>query len=314
MPNGDLRINELQHLAQTIGVPLSTLEAIAANLRAHVRRKTKLVKDKERLLTEPRWRLKQVQRLIAATLLADVPVSAAAHGYRKGRSNVTAAGEHVGAPWLLHMDIKGFFPHVRYSRIYNIWRDLGCAPDVARILTRLTTFDGYLPLGFPTSPALANIVCRRIDARIEGLSRRLGYVYTRYSDNILISGSRITPETAERFRRIIEEDGLPLPRKRVQLLGPGDARKALGLTIGRKVNITREHRRRVRAEIHRHVVSPSRSATTRAEELSLQGKVAYVSRISPGHGRNLRALLHRKHSAAPLIAEQSAAAPTSSPS
>jgi hypothetical protein len=53
----------------------------------------------------------------------------------------------------------------------------------------LCTYKHHLALGLITSPILAELALRQVDARIAGACARAGLVFTRYVDDIAISGS-----------------------------------------------------------------------------------------------------------------------------
>src|SRR5207237_495069 len=59
--------------------------------------------------------------------------------------------------------------------------------DAARLLTLLTTLDGGLPQGAPTSPGLSNFVNRELDARLAARAAVAGARYTRYCDDLAFS-------------------------------------------------------------------------------------------------------------------------------
>ncbi len=44
-----------------------------------------------------------------------------------------------------------------------------------------------LPQGAPTSPGLTNTLCLRLDRRLTGLAKKLGWRYTRYADDLTFS-------------------------------------------------------------------------------------------------------------------------------
>mgnify|MGYP006185449835 CR=1 FL=1 len=47
------------------------------------------------------------------------------------------------------------------------------------------------PTGAPTSPRLSNLVNHRLDARMEALARCYGMSYSRYADDLTLSGAAI---------------------------------------------------------------------------------------------------------------------------
>ena len=77
-----------------------------------------------------------------------------------------------------------------------------------------------LPQGAPTSPALTNTLCLRLDRRISGLAHSLGYRYTRYAVDLTFSlpadhkGKPRPKALLGVVRRVVEAEGIPSqPRK-----------------------------------------------------------------------------------------------------
>ncbi len=87
----------------------------------------------------------------------------------------------------MSLDIEDFFPNVKASHVFSLFRTIGYSARVASILTSLCTFYGGLPQGAPTSPAIANLTSLRLDARILGYVGKRRIVYTRYADDLTFS-------------------------------------------------------------------------------------------------------------------------------
>jgi RNA-directed DNA polymerase len=103
---------------------------------------------------------------------------------------------------------------------------LGCTPDVARLLTMLTTHQHCLPQGAPTSPALANLYLRLSGAasRLLVLVERHDLRMTFFGDDILISGDRTLMGLTAHFAEIVESRGLRLNRnKTLPVAGPNES-------------------------------------------------------------------------------------------
>ena len=156
----------------------------------------------------------------------------------------------------------------------------------AHEIVRLCTYGNRLPQGAPTSPALANIVASRLDARLAGLAKRFGALYTRYADDLTFSCSESPRKLYVLYslaRKIIEEEGFRINKKKVRFSRPGQRRMVTGLVIGEdaRVRVPRKLRRTLRARLHRFAQGASDNPQ------SLMGVAAWIAAAEPLRGRAL---------------------------
>jgi hypothetical protein len=226
-----------------------------------------------RTIEAPSDALKALQRRIMRRMLNPLPIHPAATGFVRGHSIVHNARPHAGRGAVINLDLKGFFHSIERERVYFAFRALGWGRAPANILANICTHEGRLPQGAPTSPALSNVVCRRLDARLSGLAAKLGGQYTRYADDITVSfphfgrnrrrgkpkGKRAEkrpPAVSRGFltsvKRILESEGFQIQmKKKVRVQRPHQRQTATGLVVNRTVNLPRAARRRIRAMQHR---------------------------------------------------------------
>src|SRR5690606_20655991 len=115
--------------------------------------------------------------------------SACSHGGVPGRGVKTNIEQHLGSVFGFTTDIANFFPSISHDRIHELFlRRFECSPDVARVFNRLCTYQHHLALGLVTSPLLADQVMQPIDARIAAACSAAGLPYTRFVDDISITG------------------------------------------------------------------------------------------------------------------------------
>lgn len=204
-----------------------------------------------RAIAIPEPKLMSLQRAILSALPADA-VHIAAHAYVPGRSAVECAEFHVGGEWFLKIDIKDFFSQVRESNVRELFESWGATDYAATALAWLVTHrpidsagiapidDGILPQGAPTSGALANLLCEWLDEDLSGLADRYGFVYTRYSDDVLFStkdrerGKTRVLEFLKLVRRHVNDFGLGINRKKTRIYSPQASHQYLGVLIGRE--------------------------------------------------------------------------------
>lgn len=229
-----------------------------------------------RAISAPEPMLMDVQRWILTHLLDRLPGHPASYAYRTGFSIVACAEQHVGARWMVKMDLHNFFGTVTESAVYRVFRRVGFSKlmsfELARITTRAegavyapwlvperviasySSFrQGVLPQGGPTSGELANAAARRLDRLIERHARAVGLTYTRYSDDMVFSSfsefSR--PEAAQVIRDVsglIRRAGFIPHRNKSRVVPPGARRIVLGLLVDDSVRLLPESRRRI--EVH----------------------------------------------------------------
>jgi hypothetical protein len=314
------RLDSPQQLAEALGQTVAQLRWLAyhrdAATRVHYRR---FVIPKrgggERAIWAPLPRLKAAQHWILRNVAEKLPVHGAAHGFLAGRSTLSNAAAHTGARAVVKMDIKDFFPTVTLQRVKGVFRKAGYREQVATLLALICTesprevveHDGKtyyvslgprcLPQGAPTSPALTNTLCLRLDCRLSGLAKALGYHYTRYADDLTFSlpvehkGKPRLGTLLGSVRQIVEAEGFRLHPDKTRVHRRGGRQQVTGLVVNGPgtPRAPRELRRQLRAAAHnlgRGKPLPQGESVDR-----LRGYAAYVRMTDPELGASLAAAL-----------------------
>jgi RNA-directed DNA polymerase len=257
----------------------------------------------------PKKQLRWVQRQILEKVLGPVRVHEAAHGFRRGRSTVTNAAPHRGAALLVKFDLTDFFPTIHYRRVLGLFARLGYgvgdgrfsnrddALQVAPTLARLCCYTAdprswggvVLPQGAPTSPAISNLVCRRLDARLTGLAGRNGGVYTRYADDLTFSFPTNGLDLG-RFRwwvdQVCHQEGFLVNQAKFRVIRASQRQLVTGIVVNDELRLPRDQRRRFRAILHncriRGVTSQARGKPRFAE--FLRGYASYAHMVHADEG------------------------------
>lgn len=272
-----------------------------------------------RLLEIPKAELKQVQRRLLDGLLAPVPVHEAAHGYVAGRSALTHAAAHTAQAVLLRFDLRDFFNSISAARIHALWRTLGYPVGMARLLTALSTTrtpaavrerlqddggldrlaamrlaDRHLPQGAPTSPALANLCCFRLDLRLAGLARRFDARYTRYADDLVFSGPAALRGDARTLSAwigaIAEAEGFRLQPRKTACVPRHQRQLVTGIVVNQRPNLPREAFDRLKARLHR---CATRGPQPDDDAATLRGQIGWVAQLNPARAAKLQAWYDR---------------------
>jgi len=291
-------ILSLRNLAARLGTPVARLRKIAEEIDKHYSHQVlRQGPNKFRHLRIPKPELRSLQRRINANILAPIVLDGAVHGGVRGRSTRSNATVHLGQPCVITLDVREFFPRLRHYIVYRMFRrELGFGRDVARLLTRLTTFEAQLPQGAPTSTAVANFVLNiPVDLPLSKRAGSAAINYTRFVDDITLSGDN--PRLLiNAVARMLSRRRLPLYRKRASAEKPklrisphSQPQKVTGLLVNSTggPSIPRTYRDGIRAAIYqlRWISDQHERAVA---ERSIRGKIAYVRQFNLGASRRMQ--------------------------
>ena len=96
------------------------------------------------------------------------------------------------------------------------------------------------PQGACTSPALSNLIARRLDSRLAGIAAKLGWQYTRYADDLSFSADaeaepeKMTGYLLARIRHIAQDEGFVVNEKKTRVLKRSSAMAVTGIIVNRR--------------------------------------------------------------------------------
>ncbi len=235
---------------------------------------------KTRHIESPCQGLKSVQRRINSRLLSPLlQEMVIAYGGIKKRSNISAAALHTGQDCVVCIDIKNFFPSVTNKHVYGLFTAMQCIPDVAHYLTRLTTRNGHLPQGTPTSTSLANLLLSEFDMSLHEFCINRGLKVCRFVDDIIISGQRESVYAAIQYCiPMMNRLGMQISYKKLKIRTTGYRKQVLGLLVESRLSIPKPYMKQVRSQIgfQRRMDIPDLGGQRR-----IAGQLRYVGSVDP---------------------------------
>lgn len=236
-----------------------------------------------REIDAPAGSLKTVQTWILHNILVKIKYSEYSYGFAKGcgydkkSPQFLVAQKHRYNLFLLKLDIKDFYPSITRNSVFYLFRKIGYPISVSNYLTNICTWQGHLPQGAPTSPYMANLICRRLDKRVAGYCNKNNIVYTRYADDLMFSSDDydLLHHTYSVIKRIVESEGFVLNEKKTRFSGNNRRKDVLGITINdRYIKSPKKMKRLLRAMIHKAI------ATGNYEDKDkIKGYIAYINSI-----------------------------------
>jgi RNA-directed DNA polymerase len=254
--------------------------------------------DKVRIVIKPNKKFKTYHTFLNLFLFEHLPINErVVFSYRKGFSAYDAVFPHRNGTYFFQSDIKNFFSCIDRDLIKTtIEHGKGHAPivdvdaHIERILD-LVCIEGTLPPGLPASPVISNAVLKAFDDDTEEYCKSLGCTYTRYSDDLIVSGPAREPLEGLRERlssSLKSMYGLrfELNDSKSKLFKTGGKISILGLSIlpNKRISVDSKIRTEVELLLHFYLtdrkkfVERAKGDITKASE-KISGYLNYVNSI-----------------------------------
>ena len=150
------------------------------------------------------------------------------------------------------------------------------------------------------SPALANLCAWHFDSRLQGLTQRLDLHYTRYADDLAISGTINQHYLAEIVQPLIGaialEEDFRLNYRKTHTMTRAQRQSFCGITVNVRPNLERCEYETLKATLFNCVmhgpVSQNREKRHDFRQ-HLQGRVSNAFFLNPRRGKKLQSLMEQ---------------------
>ncbi|REC61267.1 RNA-directed DNA polymerase [Chryseobacterium pennae] len=260
----------------------------------------------KRKISAPKSQLKGFQQWILDNILNKILVGEVVHGFTAKKSIVTNAEPHLGKDIIINIDLQDFFPSISYKRVKGLFVKLGYSEQLATIFALACTHahteealldgvkyfvhkgDRFLPQGSPASPAISNSIAYKLDKRLQGLALKLGFVYTRYADDLTFSTNDDNEQNINKLlyfvKQIIKDENFTVHPDKLHIMRRKNQQKVTGIVVNEKLNVERNKLRKFRALLHNIEVNGWQNQTWgKAFHLinAIEGYINFINMVNP---------------------------------
>jgi len=243
-------IYNLTHLSKLTGFKKNYLiQAAVVSKHSEAYYRTYRIKKKNgsiRQINEPLPNLKNIQYWILDNILYQIKVSHYAKAYVKKRGLTNNLRFHRNKEKVLTLDIKNFFPSIKFDKIEYVFSSMGYSTTVSNYLAKLCCLNESLPQGAPTSPYLSNIVMMQIDQDIAVFCKEVGVNFTRYADDLVFSGSFDEALVIKFITEKLNTNGFEINTEKTKLMYRSERQIVTGVVVNNKIQLTKEKRKNLR--------------------------------------------------------------------
>lgn len=251
------------------------------------------VPAKYREIQAPNKELKTEQKKILKDLY-NIKVSDCAFGFVDKKDIYKNAKEHLGAKYILELDLKNFFDTITKEQVYKALINNGVDKEKAEYISIVCTRYGATPQGAPTSPYLSNIVCKPMDKKLKDLCIEYGCKYTRYADDLTFStdnndGYEMFQKMKSKIQSIINKSGFKINGNKTHTVGKHRQQNVTGIVVNEKLNVSNKDIMKFRAKLHNILMDIRNNKMHNLDELeknydsidALQGYANFIYNANP---------------------------------
>lgn len=275
-------LNSIKKFSWVLGIPAEELRIVAVDAQKCYRPFPKKTGKKERIIHNPIDPLKSIQSKINKRILQAYDFPDFIIGGIKGRGLEDHLFLHVQKPIVVTLDIKNCFPSISNRAVYRVFlKNLGADSETARIATMLTTFNGYLPLGAPTSTLLANFVLLPQLFEIKKIIEKAGFELTQFIDDSAISGAHLPKTLISDICKVFSRAGLGMSRKKIQVMPHSRSQQVTKRIVNQFPGLTKREINRIRSAINQLDKLSKGTAEYTKLYNSVKGRIASIKKYHP---------------------------------
>ena len=199
----------------------------------------------------------------------------------KGKCFIDNALVHVQNKYILCVDIHSFYPSTDSKKVLEFYKySLKIPRDIANILTDLTTFNGHLPTGAPTSVILAYFAYEKTFEDIYKKAQELDIDMSVYVDDVTFSSKKAIPTSFYNFvEKRMKQQGLILKKKKTKWYKPDDFKiiTGHGISANNEGKVPLKNILKIKAIMRGKNIKE----LSHQELISLKGSLTVAQRIEP---------------------------------
>lgn len=183
------------------------------------------------------------------------PNNQIAHAFIPKKSIYTNVKKHVRKKYIIHLDLKDFFPSFHFGRIKGFFEKNNFFLFNEKLsiqMANLLCYKGKLPQGAPTSPIITNFICQSMDYYISKLCSEYHLLYTRYADDLIFSTNDkkivvMYDDFNTKVNKIVKKCGFIINEDKTKFVGFNERHLVTGLVINQKINYSLDFYKKTRA-------------------------------------------------------------------